>query len=60
MTDPIYDDIIYAGRQIPMIWRGPEFVPPRAKVTQSSGVCFTEDGRVVLVTKDGKDWQLIA
>lgn len=51
MTDPIYDDIIHAGRPIRVTWRGAAFVPPRALVTQASGVCFTADGKVVLVTK---------
>jgi 8-oxo-dGTP pyrophosphatase MutT (NUDIX family) len=59
MTDPIYDDIIQDGRPIRVTWRRPDFVPPRPLVTQASGVCFTEDGRVVLVTKDGISWQLV-
>ncbi len=59
MTDTIFDDIIHEGRKIRVIWRGAEFIPPRALVTQASGVCFTEDGRVVLVTKDGASWQLV-
>jgi 8-oxo-dGTP pyrophosphatase MutT (NUDIX family) len=58
MTDPVYDDIIHADRQIRVIWRGAEFIPPRSLVTQASGVCFTEDGRVVWETKDGISWQL--
>lgn len=58
MTDPIFDDIIHEGRPVRVTWRGAEFNPPRALVTQASGVCVTEDGRVVLVTKNGASWQL--
>jgi len=59
VTDPIDDDIIQDGRQIRVTWRGAEFTPPRALVTQASGVCFSEDGKVVLETKDGASWQLV-
>jgi NADH pyrophosphatase NudC (nudix superfamily) len=31
----------------------------RALTTQASGVCFTEDGNIVLVLADGETWQLV-
>lgn len=46
------------GRQIRVIWRPPDFVVPSHLVTQASAVCFTVDGKVLLVSKDGENWQL--
>ena len=39
-------------------WHDANFVPPRNLVTQASGICFTDDNRVVLVTLDGKSLSL--
>jgi hypothetical protein len=49
----IVDEIELEGRQIRVVWRPAEFDPPLDLITQASGVCFTEEGNVVLVSKDG-------
>lgn len=54
----IVDEIEVEGRQIRVIWRSSDFVVPDNLVTQASGVCFTEEGKVLLVSKDGVNWQL--
>lgn len=54
----IADEIEVEGRQIRVVWRPEEFFPPLDLITQASGVCFTEEGKVVLVSKDGVSWQL--
>jgi len=54
----IVDEIELEGRQIRVVWRPAEFEPPLDLITQASGVCFTEEGKVVLVSKDGINWQL--
>ena len=54
----IVDEIEVEGRQIRVVWRPVGFDPPPDLITQASGVCFTEEGKVVLVSKDGVGWQL--
>jgi len=49
----IVDEIEVEGRQIRVDWRPAEFDPPLDLITQASGVCFTEEGNDVLVSKDG-------
>ena len=39
-------------------WMPPPFRPPRRLIAQASGICFTPDGEVVLVTPDGSAWGL--
>jgi ADP-ribose pyrophosphatase YjhB (NUDIX family) len=34
----------------------PGWMPPAAQVTQALGICFTGDGRVVMVTWDDRRW----
>lgn len=55
----VYDEFQYEGRLIKVIWRDAGFIPPPELVTQASGVCFCEDGRVVLVRKDYDTWTLV-
>jgi hypothetical protein len=40
-------------------WHLPN-VPPEGKNHGALGLCFTPDGHVVLVTENGKDWNLPA
>lgn len=54
----IIDEIEVEGRLIRVVWSPAEFDPPLKLITQASGVCFTEEGKVVLVSKDGLSWQL--
>lgn len=54
----ITEEHFWMGRRLTANWRGSSFVPPRNLVTQASGVCFTDDGLVVLVTADGESWGL--
>jgi ADP-ribose pyrophosphatase YjhB (NUDIX family) len=48
----------WEGRKFTFTWHDSDFVPPRNLVTQAYGICFTDDSRVVLVTKDGEDWHI--
>lgn len=59
MKTEIFDEITHQGRQVQVTWRGQPFVPPRELVTQVSGICFNEDGKIILVSKDGDSWQLV-
>jgi 8-oxo-dGTP pyrophosphatase MutT (NUDIX family) len=34
----------------------PGWIPPAALVPQALGLCFTDDGRVIMVTWDGRRW----
>jgi hypothetical protein len=36
----------------------PGWLPPAAQVTQALGICFTADGRVLMVTWNDADWTL--
>jgi len=56
---PISDEFLYGGRWIKVIWRDAGFIPPQELITQASGVCFCEDGRVVLVRNDQDTWTLV-
>ena len=48
----------WMGRELLATWRDASFSPPREPENQASGICFTEDGMVVLVTTDGQTWML--
>jgi hypothetical protein len=56
--DKITQENSWARRYMTVTWRDSSFVPPRNLVTQASGICFTDDGQVVLVSLDGKAWSL--
>jgi 8-oxo-dGTP pyrophosphatase MutT (NUDIX family) len=59
MVEPLLDEIIVAdGRRHRVAWFDPPFRPPLGETTQALGICFTEDGQIVLVTWNGKDWSL--
>lgn len=46
------------GRQSIVTWKDDSFLAPEQMVHQASGLCFTVDGMVVLVTTDGEVWSL--
>ena len=48
----------WEGRSLTVTWQRAPFLPPRDLVTQVSGVCFTSDGQIVLVSSDGSNWSL--
>jgi ADP-ribose pyrophosphatase YjhB (NUDIX family) len=48
----------WQGRPHLLTWQSAPFRPPRELTTQSYGVCFTEDGQIVLVSTDGAYWNL--
>ena len=56
--DKITQENNWKGHRMIVTWHDASFVPPRNLVTQASGICFTDDNQVVLVTPDGKSWSL--
>ncbi len=55
----ITEKINWEGRPLTVTWHDKTFVPPRELTFQASGLCFTDDGQIVLVTSNRKSWQLI-
>ena len=50
--------ITWQGATFSLEWV-PSYTPvPDALVKQVSGLCFTEDGRIVLISRDGLEWGL--
>ena len=58
MLDKITQENSWEGQRMIVTWHDASFAPPRNLVTQASGICFTDDNQVVLVTLDGKSWRL--
>ncbi|MBN2239479.1 MAG: VOC family protein [Dehalococcoidales bacterium] len=54
----IVEEHYWDGKPSVVVWRDAGFKPPIHMVTQSSGICFTDDGYVVLVSVDGNEWSL--
>jgi ADP-ribose pyrophosphatase YjhB (NUDIX family) len=54
----IEDLFAYGGRTVRAVWRPGPWQPPRELATQSSGLCFTPGGEVLLVSQDGVHWVL--
>ncbi|CAA9590731.1 MAG: hypothetical protein AVDCRST_MAG18-5150 [uncultured Thermomicrobiales bacterium] len=46
------------GRVATVTWLAPPYRPSRRLTTQALGLCFTIDGRIVLVSGDGEQWTL--
>lgn len=55
---PIQYDTEWDGRRLTVAWMPPPFRPPREQTIQASGLCFTDDRMVVLVSTDGATWTL--
>ena len=55
----IVEEITWEDRSLKITWRDKSFIPPRELITQASGLCFTKDSKIVLVTSDRKSWQLV-
>ncbi|HKE31769.1 MAG TPA: NUDIX domain-containing protein [Candidatus Angelobacter sp.] len=55
----IIDEVTWEERPLKVTWHDKSFVPPRELTVQASGLCFTDDGKIVLVTPDRKSWQLV-
>jgi len=54
----VVDDCAEHARRYRIGWFDPPFRPPLDETTQASGICFTGDHRIVLVTLNGSDWSL--
>jgi ADP-ribose pyrophosphatase YjhB (NUDIX family) len=50
--------IEWEGRTVTATWQPPPFRPSRRLTTQALGLCFTEDGKIILITGDGEHWTL--
>jgi 8-oxo-dGTP pyrophosphatase MutT (NUDIX family) len=48
--------VLDVGRPAWFTLMAPGWMPPVAEVTQTLGICFTDDRQVVLVTWDGQEW----
>jgi 8-oxo-dGTP pyrophosphatase MutT (NUDIX family) len=48
----------WEGRRFFVTWHASDFIPTRNLVVQAGGICFTDEGKVVVVTADGKKWNL--
>ncbi|MEN6478687.1 MAG: NUDIX hydrolase [Anaerolineales bacterium] len=55
---PIVDVFCYAGQRVRATWCPAPWRPPLSLVSQCSGLCYTADGQMVLVSKDGCVWAL--
>jgi|CXWL01.1.fsa_nt_gi ADP-ribose pyrophosphatase YjhB (NUDIX family) len=55
----IIEEIIWEERPLKVTWRDKSFIPPLELITQASGLCFTDDSKIVLVTADRETWQLV-
>ncbi len=54
----IVEKHVWMGRELLATWREAPFSPPVLTGNQAHGICFAEDGKVVLVTTDGQTWSL--
>jgi 8-oxo-dGTP pyrophosphatase MutT (NUDIX family) len=54
----IIETSTWEKRPLTVTWHEAPFIPPHELVTQVSGLCFTNDGSIVLVSCDGETWQL--
>ncbi len=46
----------FDGTTYEVTWHGGVDLPPQAHVTQASGICYSRDGRIVMVSADGTCW----
>jgi len=55
----ITEDLTWKNRRLTVTWCDAPFLPPRELITQASGLCFTDEHKIVLVSTDGETWQLV-
>ena len=48
----------YEGRALTITWNPSSTPPPRALITQATGICFTGDGYILLVAGEDSRWSL--
>lgn len=56
--DATSERVEWEGRVTTVSWLAPPFRPERRLTTQALGLCFTTDGRIVLISSDGENWTL--
>lgn len=54
----ISEENIYEGRVLKTTWSASRTPPPRALITQASGLCFTNDGLIILIAGEEGTWSL--
>ena len=54
----IVEEAYIDGKNYRVIWRDLPFLPPRDLTEQASGICFTSQGDIVLVSGIGESWML--
>lgn len=54
----IKEKAAWDGRQLEVTWTGGGTPPPRELTKQASGLCFSEDGRIVLIAGEDGGWSL--
>lgn len=52
------EQIAWDGRALTVTWLAPPFRPAPRSTTQVLGLCFAQDGRILLVTSDDEAWTL--
>ncbi len=55
---PVSEALMYEGRTLTISWRDNQTLPPRELITQASGICFTDEGEIVLVASKDGHWSL--
>ena len=54
----IVEKVLIDGKNYHVIWHDAQFSPPRDLTVQASGICFTPQGRIVLVSSNDESWTL--
>ena len=54
----IVEKVTVSHEEYVVTWLPPPFRPPRELTVQASGICFTDDRKIVLVSNDGQGWVL--
>ena len=54
----IVESNTWAGRELTVTWDDAPMLPPHHQITQASGVCFTDTGKIVLVGSGNGRWSL--
>lgn len=54
----VQEEVVWEGRRMTVSWLPAPFLPPSDLTTQVSGICFTEHRKIVLVSGDGRRWDM--